>query len=147
MVLGDPQGFIDALEKNGRRSVVVVLEHGATLQGDRMQIPGMREIPSPSITHVPVGMKLVCMGIPAAAGPRHVTAPSSYLALSELVARIYALNAQASADERNWDGLLQGLPTTRSVSENGGAKVMEYDGKPWLQLKGQDWTRYPEDKR
>ena len=147
MVLGDLQGFIDALEKNGRRTVVVVPEHGAALHGDRMQIPGMREIPSPSITHVPVGVKLVGICIPAAAGPRHVTAPSSYLALSELVARIYALNAQASAGERNWDGLLQGLPTTPSVSENEGAKVMEYDGKPWLQLKVQDWTPYPEDKR
>lgn len=146
MMLGDLQGFIDVLEKNGRREVVVP-EHGAALHGDRMQIPGMREIPSPSITHVPVGVKLVGMGIPAAAGPRHVTAPSSYLALSELVARIYALNAQASAGERNWDGLLQGLPTTPSVSENEGAKVMEYDGKPWLQLKVQDWTPYPEDKR
>lgn len=148
MVLGDLQGFIDALEKNGRRAVVVVVpEHGAALHGDRMQIPGMREIPSPSITHVPVGVKLVGMGIPAAAGPRHVTAPSSYLALSELVARIYALNAQTTAGDRNWDGLLQGLPTTPSVSENEGAKVMDYDGKPWLQLKGSPaWTPYPEDK-
>ena len=148
MVLGDLDGFIDALEKNGRRAVVVVVpEHGAALHGDRMQIPGMREIPSPSITHVPVGVKLVGMGIPAAGGPRRVTAPSSYLAISELVARIYALNAQAPADGRNWDGLLQGLPTTPSVSENEGAKVIDYDGRPWLQLKGsQAWTPYPEDK-
>ena len=28
-----------------------------------------------------------------------------------------------------------------------GAKVIDYAGKPWLQLKGQDWTPYPEDKR
>ncbi|KQO00108.1 MULTISPECIES: cellulose biosynthesis protein BcsG [Stenotrophomonas] len=148
MVLGDLQGFIDALEKNGRRAMVVVVpEHGAALHGDRMQIPGMREIPSPSITHVPAGVKLIGMGIPAAGGPRHVTAPSSYLALSELVARVYALNAQTPADGRDWDGLLQNLPVTPSVSENEGAKVIDYEGKPWLQLKGsQSWTPYPEDK-
>jgi len=149
MVLGDLAGFIDALEKNGRRAMVVVVpEHGAALHGDRMQIPGMREIPSPSITHVPVGVKLVGMGIPAAGGPRHVTAPSSYLAVSELVARICALNAQSPADGRDWDGLLQGLPETPAVSENEGAKVIDYDGKPYLKLQGsQSWTPYPEDKR
>ncbi|MGB3392747.1 MAG: cellulose biosynthesis protein BcsG [Stenotrophomonas sp.] len=149
MVLGDLAGFIDALEKNGRRAMVVVVpEHGAALHGDRMQIPGMREIPSPSITHVPVGVKLVGMGIPAAGGPRHVTAPSSYLAISELVARVYALNAQSPADGRDWDGLLQNLPETPAVSENEGAKVIDYDGKPYLQLQGNSsWTPYPEDKR
>ena len=149
MVLGDLASFIDALEKSGRRALVVVVpEHGAALHGDRMQIPGMREIPSPSITHVPVGVKLVGMGIPAAAGPRHVTTPSSYLAISELVARVYALNAQSQADGRDWEGLLQGLPETPAVSENEGAKVIDYDGKPYLQLQGSSsWTPYPEDKR
>ena len=149
MVLGDLASFIDALEKSGRRALVVVVpEHGAALHGDRMQIPGMREIPSPSITHVPVGVKLVGMGIPAAAGPRHVTTPSSYLAISELVARVYALNTQSQADGRDWEGLLQGLPETPAVSENEGAKVIDYDGKPYLQLQGSSsWTPYPEDKR
>jgi len=40
------------------------------------------------------------------------------------------------------------LPRTPSVSENEGAKVIDYDGKPWLQLQGsQTWSPYPEDKR
>jgi hypothetical protein len=113
-----------------------------------MQIPGMREIPSPSITHVPVGVKLVGMGTPASGGPRHVPEPSSYLALSELVSRVYALNAQSPPGARDWDSLLQGLPRTPSVSENEGAKVIDYGGKPWLQLQGSKaWNPYPEDKR
>ena len=149
MVLGDLAGFIEALEKNGRRAMVVVVpEHGAALHGDRMQIPGMREIPSPSITRVPVGVKLVGMGLPAAGGPRHVGTPSSYLAISELVARVYALNGQSPAADRDWEGMLQGLPETPSVSENEGAKVIDYDGKPYLQLQGESsWTPYPEEKR
>lgn len=149
MVLGDMAGFVDAVEKSGRRAMIVVVpEHGAALHGDRMQIPGMREIPSPSITHVPVGVKLVGMGAPAAGGPRHIPEPSSYLAISELVARVYALNAQSPPADRDWDSLLKGLPRTPSVSENEGAKVIDYDGKPWLQLQGsQAWSPYPEDKR
>ena len=60
MVLNDMATFVRQLEQSGRKAVVVVVpEHGAALLGDRMQIPGMREIPSPSITHVPVGIKLV----------------------------------------------------------------------------------------
>ncbi|MDT3501599.1 cellulose biosynthesis protein BcsG [Stenotrophomonas maltophilia] len=149
MVLGDMAGFVEAVERSGRRAMIVVVpEHGAALHGDRMQIPGMREIPSPSITHVPVGVKLVGMGTPASGGPRHVPEPSSYLALSELVSRVYALNAQSPPAARDWDSLLQGLPRTPSVSENEGAKVIDYGGKPWLQLQGsQAWNPYPEDKR
>ncbi|OBU48632.1 cellulose biosynthesis protein BcsG [Stenotrophomonas maltophilia] len=149
MVLGDMAGFVEAVERSGRRAMIVVVpEHGAALHGDRMQIPGMREIPSPSITHVPVGIKLVGMGTPASGGPRHVPEPSSYLALSELVSRVYALNAQSPPGARDWDSLLQGLPRTPSVSENEGAKVIDYGGKPWLQLQGsQAWNPYPEDKR
>jgi cellulose synthase operon protein YhjU len=149
MVLGDMASFVDAVEKSGRRAMIVVVpEHGAALHGDRMQIPGMREIPSPSITHVPVGVKLVGMGSPAGGGPRHVTEPSSYLALSELVSRVYALNAQVPARDRDWDALLQHLPVTPAVSENEGAKVLDYAGKPYLQLQGsQSWTPYPEDSR
>nr|WP_206677557.1 cellulose biosynthesis protein BcsG [Stenotrophomonas sp. SAM-B] len=149
MVLGDMASFVDAVEKSGRRAMIVVVpEHGAALHGDRMQIPGMREIPSPSITHVPVGVKLVGMGAPAGGGPRHVTEPSSYLALSELVSRVYALNAQVPAQDRDWSALLQRLPVTPMVSENEGAKVLDYDGKPYLQLQGnQSWMPYPEDAR
>lgn len=149
MVLGDMAGFVEAVERSGRRAMIVVVpEHGAALHGDRMQIPGMREIPSPSITHVPVGVKLVGMGTPASGGPRHVPEPSSYLALSELVSRVYALNAQSPPGARDWDSLLQGLPRTPSVSENEGAKVIDYGGKPWLQLQGSKaWNPYPEDKR
>ncbi|WP_434030482.1 cellulose biosynthesis protein BcsG [[Pseudomonas] boreopolis] len=149
MVLNDMAGFVQALEQSGRRAMVVVVpEHGAALHGDRMQIPGMREIPSPSITHVPVGVKLIGMGIPASGGPRHVVEPSSYLAISELVSRVYALNAQTPPDTRDWDALLTGLPVTPSVSENEGATVIDYDGKPYLQLKGSPgWTPYPEEGR
>ena len=150
MVLNDMATFIRQLEQSGRKAVVVVVpEHGAALLGDRMQIPGMREIPSPSITHVPAGIKLIGMGPATAGGARHVAEPSSYLALSEFLSRLLASQTQAQpGGAPDWDALLQGLPVTPSVSENEGAKVIEYDGRPYLQLQGSsNWTQYPEGRR
>ena len=47
-----------ALDKAGRKAVVVVVpEHGAALRGDRMQIAGLREFATPSVTTVPVIVK------------------------------------------------------------------------------------------
>ena len=147
LLIEDISGFIDALQRSGRRAMVVIVpEHGAGLHGDRMQIPGMREIPSPSITHVPVGVKLVGMGGDAAASPLHVAAPSSYLALSELVSRVYAASAAGDAAHYDWNALLRDLPQTAPVSENEGAKVLTYAGKPYVQLQGKsDWMPYPQD--
>lgn len=52
--------FFTELEKSGRKVMVVVVpEHGGALKGDRMQISGLRDIPSPSITNVPAGVKFL----------------------------------------------------------------------------------------
>ena len=54
-LLDDLDGFIAALDKAGRKAMVVVVpEHGAALRGDRMQIAGLREFATPSIATVPV---------------------------------------------------------------------------------------------
>ena len=145
-LLGDLAHFIDDLEHSGRRVMIVIVpEHGAALRGERMQIPGMREIPAPSITHTPVGVKLIGMGARPTGAPLHVTEPSSYLALSELVARVYVASAHQPA-AYDWPSLLHGLPQTAPVSENEGAKVIQYGGKPYVQLKGQDdWLPYPQN--
>ncbi len=46
--------FFNELEKSGRKVMVVVVpEHGGALKGDRMQVSGLRDIPSPSITNIP----------------------------------------------------------------------------------------------
>lgn len=149
MLIDQLGGFMDTLQASGRKVVLVIVpEHGAALHGDRMQIPGMREIPSPAITQVPVAVKLIGFNAFAAGPPRHVAEPSSYLALSELVARVHALNEEAAHDTPDWESLLRGLPVTPLVSENEGAKVMDYAGKPYLQMRGSaSWTPYPEDSR
>lgn len=145
-LIDDLNTFLKQLEKSGRRvAVVIVPEHGAALHGDRMQIDGMREIPSPSITHVPVGIKLVGMGKPPANGPIHVSAPSSYLALSQIIARLYAAGPTAEGQEPDWQALLANLPQTPMVSENSGTVVLDYAGKPYVRIKEKGaWLPYPQ---
>ena len=87
--------------------VVFVPEHGAALRGDENQISGLREIPTPRIVHVPVGVKLVGLPTTAAGGMVTIDAPSSFLALSQLL-----FNLVADSPFR------QGAPPTPSYSEN-----------------------------
>ncbi|MGE8060448.1 cellulose biosynthesis protein BcsG [Pseudomonas sp. NPDC089547] len=145
-LFGELGTFLDELERSGRRVVVAIVpEHGAALHGDRMQLSGMREIPTPSITHVPVGLKFIGMGQPARSEPLRVSAPTSYLALSELVSRVYAgLGQQQVLDV---PGLLTDLPTTERVAETSGAQVVNYQGRSYMRLQGQpDWQPIPEER-
>ncbi|WP_273889742.1 cellulose biosynthesis protein BcsG [Serratia marcescens] len=136
--------FLNQLEKSGRKVVVVIVpEHGAALVGDKMQMSGLRDIPSPNITHTPVGIKLVGMKAPHQGGPLQIKTPSSYLALSELVSRLVdgKVFSESSVD---WQTLTQGLPQTPVISENDNAIVMQYQGKPYIRLNGGDWVPYPQ---
>jgi cellulose synthase operon protein YhjU len=145
-LFGELGTFLDELERSGRRVVVAIVpEHGAALHGDRMQLSGMREIPTPSITHVPVGLKFIGMGQPARSEPLRVSAPTSYLALSELVSRVYAgLGQQQALDV---PGLLADLPTTEQVAQTSGAEVVNYQGRAYMRLQGQpDWQPIPEER-
>jgi cellulose synthase operon protein YhjU len=145
-LIDDLSNFLKALEKSGRRvAVVIVPEHGAALHGDRMQIAGMREIPSAAITHVPVGIKLIGMGKSSRLEPIRVTAPSSYLALSEIISRLYAAPPQGDGQGPDWQALLANLPQTPVVSENAGTVVLDYAGKPYVRIKEKGaWLPYPQ---
>lgn len=136
--------FLKQLDRQGRHvAVLIQAAHGAALRGDKMQFSGMREIPSPSITHVPVGLKLTGMAQPHEGSPLHVSEPTSYLAVSELVSRLVAGDI-FSAREVDWQGLLDDLPTTQPISENEAVVVMPYQGVPYVRLKGDGWMPYPQ---
>lgn len=142
-LLDDLSAFIEELQRSGRRVVLVLVpEHGAALHGDRMQIAGMREIPSPVITHVPVGVKLIGMPAPLRGEPLHVREPSSYLALSELIARLHEGRADGS-EGIDWATLLDGLPQTPRVAENAGTVVLDYRGSTYIRIKN-EWLPYPQ---
>ncbi|XXN63432.1 cellulose biosynthesis protein BcsG [Enterobacter ludwigii] len=136
--------FLTNLEKSGRRVMVLVVpEHGAALQGDKMQMSGLRDIPSPDITHVPVGIKFVGMKAPHQGQPLSVETPTSLMAISEIVSRV--VDGQVfNAPNVNMSVLTDNLPQSPVVSENDNAVVIMYQGKPWIRLNGGDWVAYPQ---
>lgn len=135
--------FMREVEQSGRRAMLIFIpEHGAALKADKMQIAGMREVPTFDLTHVPVGVKLIGTQDKAPANPVHVTGPTSFLALSDLIARV--LQEDVFAQSRiNWDALVQGLPLTEAINENEGTIVMHYQNTPFIRLGGRNWIEYP----
>lgn len=143
-LLDDLSGFIEQLQLSGRRVVVVLVpDHGAALRGDRMQFPGMREIPSPSITQVPVGIKLIGMGRNSRSTPLQISEPSSYLALAQIIERLYTAPPQAEGQQPDWQPVLAGLAQTPLVSESEGSTVLDYAATPYVRIKEKDaWLPY-----
>ncbi|HDS1151240.1 TPA: cellulose biosynthesis protein BcsG [Pluralibacter gergoviae] len=136
--------FFSELQKSGRKVMVVIVpEHGAALRGDKMQVSGLRDIPSPSITNVPAAVKFFGMQAPHQGPAIEIDAPASYLAISELVAR--AVDGKMfTAPNVNWSAYTGGLPQTAPISENANAVVLQYQGKPYVRLNGGDWVPYPQ---
>lgn len=135
--------FLDNLEKSGRRVLVMMVpEHGAALQGDKMQMSGLRDIPSPGITHVPVGIRFVGMKAPRQGQPLTIDTPTSLLAISDIISRV-ADGQVFNAPNVNMSVLTDNLPQTPVVSENDNAVMIMYQDKPWIRLNGGDWVAYP----
>jgi cellulose synthase operon protein YhjU len=140
----DVNRFIDDLQRSGRHAIVVVMaEHGAALGGDRRQMPGLREIPTPSIARVPVGVILVNV----ARSPRWVQAridiPTSYLAVSELLARFIANNPFDDAAV-SLEPYVTSLPQTDFVAENNGITVMQVDRRNLMRAPDGAWSTLDE---
>lgn len=138
------KNFFGIIEKSGRKMMVIfVPEHGMNLTGDKLQMSGLRDLPSEAITHVPVGVKFIGMKAPFQGKPFTIDAPSSYLALSDLISRVVdgKVFNEATVD---WSALIKNLPQTAIVSENEGIVVMAYQGKYYIRLKGESsWAPYP----
>ena len=135
--------FINELEK-GRRKVmlIVVPDHGAAVRGDRIQTPRLRDIPSRRITQVPVLVKFVGLNkLPK--NQIHVSGSSSYLALTTLIGRTIETNFFSKPEGAvPLETLVQDLPQTHMVSENGQAAVLEYKGRDYLKLNRGKWEPY-----
>lgn len=144
-VLDDLDSFIEHLQASAKPVLlVIVAEHGAALRGDLMQVKGMREIPSPTVTHIPAGLKLINAKAQLPQRPLHIQAPSSYQALSELIARLVDGEAYRNAD---FDllGVTRDLPQLDMVvAENEGSVMVRLHNEHYLRMENQSWIPYPQ---
>lgn len=142
-LLTELEQFFDVLDQSERNVVVVLVpEHGAGLSGDKMQIPGMREIPSPAITHIPVAVKFFGRDIQRRDSIAHVRQPTSYQALAQLLDNvieqdIYGKRRFVAAE------VARGLPETSEVSQNEGSTVLKLGDKHYISLDDRTWNPYP----
>lgn len=118
------EGFLDALEASGRTTLVIlVAEHGMALSGSALQPADVREIPLPAITTVPAAARLVAPGLPRVPAQVAIAAPTSYLALAQLVAGALDTPGLRPAHLTAPDAVAR-LPQTRFVAENEAAVVL-----------------------
>jgi cellulose synthase operon protein YhjU len=140
-LLSDMQNFINTVAQSKRRTLLVFTpEHGAALSGDSIQVEGLREIPTRSITNVPVGIKWI--DGPASLGkydaPLKISQSSSYTALAQLMSN-WLSRPPLPGQPPDIRDYIKNLPTTRFVSDSGQNIVMNYGKGDLLQASGTQW--------
>jgi len=131
--------FSDLVASSGRNAVIIFIpEHGLSLRGSTLQAPGLREIPLPPITIIPVAVKLVGKSrdrFPVQT--QFISIPVSYLSISYLLASILEQNP-FSPDGFNSQKIIRNIPETDFVAENQGVRVVK---------KGADYLLYGKEKK
>ncbi|MCK9397626.1 MAG: cellulose biosynthesis protein BcsG [Methylobacter sp.] len=143
-LLDDMYAVLDGLKKANRPIVVLfVPEHGANIRGDKMQISGMRELPSPRVTNVPVGLKVIGNNMQRIGEQKHVAQPSSFLAIAHLVKQLLEQDVYGK-NEFDPETLLSNIPETSWLSENEGSTVMQYNTNYYYSFDDSEWVKYNE---
>jgi len=144
LFLDETAAFMQKLQQSGHRAVVVfVPEHGAAVRGDAMQIAGLRELPTPAITLVPVGIKVVGEDIARAEKTLRVDQPTSYLAISHIIAQMLDFSPFAGRSFKASE-YIENLPTTRFVAQNEKTVMMESNQQYFFTHGTDGWQNYSE---
>ncbi|MDX1669021.1 MAG: cellulose biosynthesis protein BcsG [Limnobacter sp.] len=131
-LLNDLKNFIDYLKESDRKALVVLLpEHGAGMSGEYGQLKGLRELPTPAITKVPVLAYWISNEYTRRdiyKFPIEVNKPTSYRSVTEFLSRWIALPPPQRNDPR-WPLLTSDLPGTPFVAQQDQVTVMRYRDK------------------
>ena len=139
-LLNDLQSVLVEIKRSDRKALILVVPgHGAGITGEYGQLAGLRSIPTPAITRVPVLGYWIAPGyVNSSSGPATMKQPSSYTAIGEFLNRWIALPAEQTTKPA-WPVLLNDLPSTRFVAQQGDITVMESQGSYWLEKPGSAW--------
>ena len=142
-LLDDVDAFMKKLETSGRRAIVVLIpEHGGAVRGDATQIAGLREIPSPSITRVPVMIRVMGPDAKRTGEAVSLAEPTSYLAVSHIVSRMLAKPPFGAAGFSPTE-YTAGFPITDYVSENEGTTMIQRGDKFLVRQERDAFREYP----
>lgn len=141
-LLDDIKFLLDELDKRDLKSVVVMIpEHGAALRGDKMQISKLREIPTDTITKIPVMIRFAGTGKKPI--NMDVNGSFSYLAVSSLIKEIIDNNIYGSQDIKSTiKQIVSTLPQTAHINESTNAYFMNFQSDDFYKLKGELWNPY-----
>jgi cellulose synthase operon protein YhjU len=139
----DLERFIALVEESKRPTLLILVpEHGGAVRGDMVQIPGLREIPTPAITGVPAAVRLIGFeGLPPGRAQISVDKPSSYHALAALIAALLP-GGHTLAGQEQLEALVRELPGTEWVSENEGSVLLRQGSRSWLRTAQGGWVAY-----
>jgi cellulose synthase operon protein YhjU len=135
----DVTRFLRLIESSGRRAtVILVAEHGAAVRGDRYQIDGLREIPSPAITEVPVAIAYVGLDEKSSESRAHVDDPLSYYGLAQLLKR--SITDNPFEGRHSPETYTHGLAGGPFVAENDDMLVVRVSGRYLMRPPGGSWV-------
>lgn len=140
-LLDDLDRFIAELESSGARAIVVVIpEHGAAYHATPGGIVGLRQVPGPNVTHVPVGVRLVGLPVQAATRPLRIETSMSYLGLNQFLANVMAA-IEANPTTIDLRPLVARLHITPFVAEHDGLMVVRAGDGYYTRGPDRRWSR------
>lgn len=134
-LFADFSKFFDRLERSKRDTLVIlVAEHGAALAATRIQASDLRDIPLPSITQVPVGVRFIRAGEKPTPKSRRFDTPTSYQTIASVIQ--LALMKPASNE------VIENPPIVETpfLAENEHARIFVHQGQPFFQNKDSAWN-------
>ena len=131
--------FSDLVAASGRKAVLVFIpEHGAAIRGEPGQIAGLRDIPTPHIVNVPVGVKLI--GFTNTHPPMQViNTPASYTTLAQLLSNMTASSPFKSIAPPLSQYAVD-LPHTEMIGENEDTITLRTATGYMVRTSGGDWV-------
>ena len=140
-LLADLSRFFETLAASDRNVVVVVMgEHGRAVRGNAIETPGLRDIPLPRITIVPVGIKLFGAAKGSGSGRSTVIGkPTSYFGLSSVL-EAFGEHDPFSTDRYATRAFINSVPQTNFVAENENNLVVKMDDEYYFFGKDRKWV-------
>ncbi|MDH4164277.1 MAG: cellulose biosynthesis protein BcsG [Nitrospirota bacterium] len=140
-LLDDLSRFMGTLAASGRDVLVIVAgEHGRAVRGNAIETPGLRDIPLPRITIVPVGLKLISKDRRTGAAGRNmiIDKPSSYLSLAFTI-EAFAGQSPFVTDRYATRAFIDSIPQTSFAAENQNNLVVKMDDEYYFYGKERKW--------